>query len=425
MTVLTSVLVPPAPGPVDLLFHTAGRHASHPEAVPNVGVVLHLTGDAPDLADLRERVARHLHRLPCLTHVLATGDGPPHWRPAAPELDTHVVEERVTAGPGCLDDAVRENLHRALPADAPAWRLVLLAGHARREYCLALFSHHEVQDAANLVAVVETLLGADEGSGSAHAFGPGDVPVPAPPESLATSAYIWGDTRPHGLWNSPGLPLSGRRHVLWREVPTRLLVDTARAYDAGVNDVHLAALAHAVTRWAADHRPAAVRESLPVMLPVNLRTPAETGLPGNRFFLALLGLPGGEMTPARRLRRTLRATAPVKEPAYRQTLFHLTREAVYEQLVARTAAPDRLTAVASTFRVRTRLSHLGDPVRRVVPIICCPDGFPLTAAVFVYGETSTVSFQIDRALPAGDTVPELWLQAVESMATCAGDGGTR
>lgn len=90
--------------------------------------------------------------------------------------------------------------------------------------------------------------------------------------------------------------------------------ETARAYGATSNDVHLAALAHAVGRWAAEHRPDADRDPLPMMLPVNLRTPAEAGLPGNRFFLARVDLPGGPMTPARRLSRILPATAPSRTP---------------------------------------------------------------------------------------------------------------
>lgn len=431
MTVLTSVVAPPAPNPVDLLFHTAGKLASHQEAVPNVGVVLHLTGDTPDLTRLRERVARRLHRLPCLTHVLTTDDGPPRWTPSAPDLKEYVTERRVTAGPGCLDDTVRELLHRPLPDDTPAWRLVVLSGHATGRYCLALITHHAVQDAANLVTVVEILLGRDDDTPatSAAAFDTGRTATPEPRRLLDAAAYIWRNTRPHGLWNDPRRPLSGRRHVLWQEVPTRLLRDTGRAYGGTANDVHLAALAHAVGRWAAEHRPEADRDPLPVMLPVNLRTPAEAGLPGNRFHLARVDLPGGPMTPARRLGRTLPATAPLKDPSYRRELHRMTGQdpLSYGQLTAASAAPDRLTAVGSIFRIGERLTYEGDPVDRVVPIICCPEGFPLTVGLFLYGDTSTVSFQIDRSLPGAEEIPRLWRRAVDDMATCAEDpapGGT-
>jgi len=425
--VLTSVLAPPAPNPVDLLFHTAGRLASHPEAVPNVAVVLHLNGDAPDLERLRARVRHRLHLLPCLTHLLTTDDGPPRWTPSAPDLDRHIGEHRVAAGPGRLDDAVRELLHEPLPTDAPAWRLLVLAGHASRTYCLALFAHHEVQDAANLVTVAETLLDAPEdtsAAATAAAFGPGPVPRPGPREYLDTAAYIWRGTRPHGLWNTPDSPLSGRRHIIWQELPTRLLTETAKAYGATANDVHLAALAHAVSRWISEHRPEADQDFLPVMLPVNLRTPAETGLPGNRLHLARIDLPGGPLTPARRLRRTLPATARLKDPAYRQTLHRMLHDepaTTYRQLLARGAAPDRLTVVGSIFRIRRRLAYLGDPVERMVPIICCPEGFPLTAALFLYGDTSSAAFQIDRALPGAEDIPRLWRRAVEDMSTCAAE----
>ncbi|MDC0770202.1 wax ester/triacylglycerol synthase domain-containing protein [Streptomyces sp. HD] len=422
MPVLTSVIAPPAPNPVDLLFHAAGQLASHPEAVPNVAVVAHLTGTAPDLPELRASIGRRLHLLPCLTHVLTTDDDCPRWSPHAPDLEEHVFAHLVPAGPDRLDETVRELLRGPLPAGAPAWRLVLLSGHAPGKYCLALFSHHEVQDAANLVTVLETLLGPEDIADPSAAAFPGPVPSPEPRWFLDTTAFIWRNTRPHGLWNTARRPLSGRRHILWTEVPSRLIEETGRAYDATANDVHMAALAHAITRWAGEHHPEAASDPLPLMLPVNLRTRAETGLPGNRFFLARLDLPGGSMTAARRLGRTSAATAVLKDPAYKQTLHRITQrepKQTYHQLVARTAAPDRLTAVASIFRVRQPLAYLGDPVERVVPVICCPDGFPLTSALFLYAETSTVCFQIDRALPGAETIPLLWRRAVDDMATCA------
>ncbi|WP_416968152.1 wax ester/triacylglycerol synthase domain-containing protein [Streptomyces sp. 4F14] len=421
MTVLSSVLTPPAPGPVDLLFHTADRHASHPEATARVGIVLHLTGTTPDLPRLRERVARRLHRLPCLTHVLDADEGPPRWTPSAPDLDAHVTEQQVT---GNLDDTVRALLHRPLPTDAPAWRLTVLSGHAPRAYCLALITTHAVQDAANLVTVAQTLLASDDAPLADPTVA--TIPPPEPRQLLETSAHLWRNTHPHDLWNDPDRPLSGRRHILWEEVPTRLLRETAQAYDATTNDVHLAALAHAFGRWAAEHRPDADRNPLPVMIPVNLRAREETALPGNRFFLARLDLPGGPMTAARRLTRTLAATAPLRDPAHRPTLHRMIRQdpAEYAQLIARTAAPGSLTLVGSTYRIRERLTHLGDPVDRAAPIICCPDGFPLTTGLFLYGDTSTASFQIDRALPGAETIPRLWRRALDDMATCA-PGGDR
>ncbi|NNN38217.1 hypothetical protein HLK59_49565, partial [Streptomyces sp. S3(2020)] len=339
------------------------------------------------------------------------------------------TEHRVTADADPdPDDTVRDLLHRPLPTDAPAWRLTVLSGPAPRSYRLALITTHAAQDAANLVTVMEVLLAPadDTPSTSAVALDTGQDRRPAPPRLLDTTAYIWRNTRPHGLWSDPDRPLSGRRHVVWQEVPTGRLRDTARAYGATSNDVHLAALTHAVDRWAAEHRPDADRDALPMMLPVNLRDPAEAGFPGNRFFLARVDLPGGPMTPARRLSRTLPATAPLKDPAYRQSLNRMIRQdpAEYGQLIARTAAPGSLTVVGSIFRIAGRLTYDGDPVERVVPVICCPDGFPLTVGLFLYGDTSTASFQIDRALPGAESIPRLWRRALDDMATCA-PGGER
>ncbi|MFC7310826.1 wax ester/triacylglycerol synthase domain-containing protein [Streptomyces monticola] len=416
---------PSTPNPVDMLFHGAGEAASHSESVPNVGVVLHLTGNTPDLAQLRGRVSRRLDQLPCLTHTLTVRDGAPQWTPARPDLQEHVVERRTTAGAGCLDDTVRTLLHEPLPATGPAWRLVLLSGHATGRYCLVFLTHHSVQDAANIMAVAEALFGPEAGTGasSATALTPGDLRPPKLRQLLNTTAHTWRNTRPHSMWNSPTQPLSGRRHVLWQDVPTDLLKDAGRAYGATSNDVHLAALAHAITQWAGEHWPEAREGGVPIMVPVNLRTADEVALPGNRFFLARIDLPGGAMTAPSRLRRSLQATAPLKDPGYKQTLYQLSRHAprqVLEQLLARSAAPDRLTVVGSIFKIRQSLHYHGDPVDRIVPMICCPDGFPLTVGLFLYGETSTACFQIDQALPEADQIPRLWRQAIDAIAQAAG-----
>ena len=425
MSVLTSVLAPPAPNPVDLLFHAAGQNASHPEAEPRVGAVLHLTGSPPDLAQLRGRVSRRLDRLPCLSHVLRADDGPPRWVSVRPDLEQHVGAHRSRAGADGVDDAVRELLRQPLPVGAPAWRLVVLAGHAAHEYCLVYLTHHSVQDAGNIVSVLETLFGPDEGSGPTSSTVPRfeDTGLPGPRQVLGTVAHTWRGTRPHGLWTSSAQPLSGCRHTLWQDMPNRLLRETARAYGATRNDVHLAALTHAISQWAAEHRPEACRDPLPMMVPVNLRTHDETALPGNRFFLARLDLPGGSMPAPVRLRRTLAPTGPLKDPAYRQSLYRLTRHTprtLLDQVIARSAQPDSLTAVGSIFTVRKPLRYHGDPVHRFAPIICCPNGFPLAVGLFLYGETSTASFQIDSALTGAEAIPRLWRQAVDDMAAGVG-----
>ncbi|MFM9442529.1 hypothetical protein [Streptomyces acidiscabies] len=417
----------PVPNPVDLLFHGAGQSAVHPEAVPNVGAVLHLSGTAPDLDALVRHVAPRIGTLPCLTHRLVDSGPAVHWARQFPDTARHITAHSLPRGVDHLDTAVRDLLREPLPDAAPAWRLCLLTGHTPDGYTLLYLTHHAVQDAAGIFSVLEALFGPPIAPSQSSGVAPriADGPAPGAVQMVRSVRHTLRNTRRHGLWTAPDRPLSARRDVLWADVPTGVLRTAGRTLGCSPNDIHLTALAHAVAEWAQEHWPRAAHPALPVMIPVNLRTPDEVGLPGNRFFLARVDLPGGPSSAAGRLPGTLAATAPLKSPAHRSALHRLTHRAprpLARKFTFRAATPDRLTVVGSIFGSRHPLSFLGDPVHRVVPLICCPQGFPLTAALFLYGETSTACFQIDRALPEAHTLPERWRRAVDEI-TSGGSAG--
>ncbi|MGH1555821.1 hypothetical protein ACRAWF_40250 [Streptomyces sp. L7] len=93
-------------------------------------------------------------------------------------------------------------------------------------------------------------------------------------------------------------------------------------------------------------------------------------------------------------------------------------------MIAASAAPDRLTVGGSIFRMDTRFAYEGDPIDRVVPIICCPDGFPSRSDSSSTARRRPPRFQIDRSLPGAMEIPGLWRRAVDDMASCA-PGGDR
>ncbi|KMS77347.1 hypothetical protein ACM01_01625 [Streptomyces viridochromogenes] len=410
----------PAPSPADLVLVKAEELAEHPDANARIGAVLHLTGAVPDLAGLREYVTVRLGGLPCLTHVL-TGNGPTaRWMPADPDMTRHIRAQHVGGDPEALETAVRSALREPWPEGAPAWRMILLHGHVPDGFALLYLSHHAVQDGANIVAVMDAL------------FGPRALPeqLPAPArdasrtpraglrQTARSTVSLLRHARRHRLWQSASHPLSSRRHLLWAQAPSAGLRAAARAGGASINDVYLTAVVHAITQWAKDAWPRAAGTAIPVMIPVNVRTPDEVAAPGNRLFLTRIDLPGGTMPVDRRLARTRAVTSVLKSAGHKTVLrAALTRlpRRLLQLLVDASTVPGRLTICASYLVVRQPL-HYGDAaVHRIDPIMCCPPGVPLAVVAATYEDTTSVSFRIDTALPGADSLPERWRQAVTEL----------
>lgn len=414
----------PHPSPADLVMCEAERLADHPDANATVGAVLHLTGAVPDPTGLREHVTAHLAGLPCLTHVL-TGDGPTaRWTPAVPDLARHVRAQRVAGEPGALEAAVRLHLREPWTEGVPAWRMVLLHGHVADGFALLYLTHHAVQDGASVVTVMETLFGPplrpEQFSVLARDVSP--VPRPRPRQAVRSTVVLLRHARKHRLWRSASHPLSGRRHTLWVQAPSGGLRTVARAAGASTNDVYLTALAHAIAQWAEESWPGATGAAIPVMVPVNLRTPDEAAAPGNRLFLTRIDLPGGAMPVGRRLARTRPLTSALKSAEHRTVLraalIRLPR-GLFRRLVAASTVPGRLTVCASSLVMRRRLHYGEAAVHRIDPVICCPPGVPLAVVALSYGDTTSVCFRIDRALPDGDTLPARWSRALADLAAVA------
>ncbi|WP_167450110.1 wax ester/triacylglycerol synthase domain-containing protein [Streptomyces hyaluromycini] len=414
----------PDPSPADLVMVKAEQLAEHPDANSTVGAVLHLTGDVPDLAALREHVTARLADLPCLTHVL-TGDGPTaQWTPAAPDMARHVRDRQVASAPEALEATVRLLLQEPWAEGAPAWRMILLHGHTPDGFALLYLTHHAVQDGANVVTVMEALFGPrllpEQFSVPTRDICP--IPRPRLCQVLRSTVTLLRHARRHRLWQSASHPLSSRRHTMWTQVPSAGLRTAARAAGASTNDVYLTAVAHAITQWAYDAWPRAAGVSIPVMVPVNLRTPDEAGAPGNRLFLARIDLPGGTMPMGRRLARAQAVTTPLKSAGHKTVLrAALTRlpQPLLRRLVAVGTVPGRLTVCASYLVVRRRLHYGEAAVRRIDPVICCPPGVPMAIAAVSYEGTTSACFRIDRALPGADSLPARWRQALADLVATA------
>ncbi|MFE2746134.1 wax ester/triacylglycerol synthase domain-containing protein [Streptomyces scopuliridis] len=412
------------PSPADLVMREAERLAEHPDANATVGAVLHLTGAVPDLAGLRGHVIARLAGLPCLTHVL-TGDGPrARWMPAVSDMARHIRGHQVASEPKALEATVRLLLREPWTEGAPAWRVILVHGHVPDGFALLYLTHHAVQDGANVVTVMEALFGPEllPEQFSTLSLGVSSISRPRLRQALRSTVTLVRHARSHHLWRWPAHPLSSRRHLLWAQAPSTGPRTAARASGASTSDVYLTGVAHAITQWAEHAWPRAAGLAIPVMVPVNLRTPDEVAAPGNRLFLTRIDLPGSTMPVGRRLART-RAVTPALKSAEHRTVLRaaLTRlpRRLFERFVAASTVPGRLTLCASYLVVRRRLHYGEAPVHRFDPIICCPPGVPMAVAAISYGDTTSACFRIDQALPDTDSLPAHWRQAPADLAATA------
>ena len=123
--------------------------------------VIHLTESAPDLAQLRARIAERIHLAPALTRRLETGrDRTPGWVPDPDfAVEQHVVEHHHdhpvdAAG---LRRCVATLFEQRLERDRPLWRVDLVTlrdGHR----ALVWRIHHALADGAASVRYGRTLL---------------------------------------------------------------------------------------------------------------------------------------------------------------------------------------------------------------------------------------------------------------------------
>ncbi|MDA1360961.1 hypothetical protein O1R50_15120 [Glycomyces luteolus] len=389
--------------------------AVSPATRPHVGVVLHCAGAPPSL----ERIAAHVReRLPMVPALRSLPAGK-RWRIAADlDLEPHVVERRIAPAPASLEAAVGDLIRAPLPEHAPAWQLHLLHGHTEDGFALLYRVHHSLQDGGGVVHTLEALF-ADGAEAPSSAERPviAEVPRVSLRDMVTAAGAFLGGMRRAGTWASYPAGFSGERMPRWCEVPVDRLRRVARARGASVNDVYLAALAHALTE-AARQLPSAPA-AVPFLVPVNLRRPGEEDAPGNRVVLASIVVPGGRGGAEERLALTPGATGVLKSARLREAMRRitaLTPTAVMAKGRRQVSRPAHAATLASSLALPRRLGFQGARVTRVSPVMWAPLGVPVAVVLLTYDDTATVCFTLDPAMPGLDELPDHWQAAVASWS---------
>jgi WS/DGAT/MGAT family acyltransferase len=364
-------------------------HQESPTTQMHIGALIVLEGPPPPFVELRDHVRSRLPRVPRYRQKLATpplGLGRQLWiDDPAFNLDYHL---RHTALPRPGGDAELRRLvgrlfAQRLDRTKPLWELWYVEGLAGGRTALISKTHHSLVDGVSgvdLATVLFDLEAEPQETEGGDAWQPRPEPTGAElaaaslrdaarlpfrgiealgraPRELAEAREAiegLGEVVWAGLNPPPDTPLNVRigPHRRFEVAAARLsdLKEVKDAFGGTVNDVVLAVVAGALSRWF--HARGLRTEGLELRagVPVSVRTPDERGAMGNRLTQLVAPLPIGLRDPVERLHRISASMADVKE----------SKQALGAKVIAgaQEFAPPTLLAQASRLNFSTRFYNL-------------------------------------------------------------------
>jgi len=247
-----------------------------------------------------------------------------------------------------LKRLVGQIMSQQLDRRRPLWELWVVEGLEEQRFGLVLKTHHCVVDGISGVDLMSVLLRTDPD----ETF---EAPEPWRPRPAPSSLELLGDAveRQAGklarvlretanllrdaqaarqrvvdsashLWEflRAGLrlpdptpingPIGPFRRCDWTSLDLAEVKQVKNRLGCTVNDVILATVAGAMRRYFLRHGADVATLDFRVVVPVNMRTPEEAGMLGNRVSAWLCSLPLGEPSPLRRARRIAATTARLK-----------------------------------------------------------------------------------------------------------------
>ncbi|MDQ0792386.1 wax ester/triacylglycerol synthase domain-containing protein [Streptomyces sp. B1I3] len=417
---------------IDRAFLSLER--THPDVRWDTGGVAYLSGPPPKLADLRAYVGMSLPGLPMLASRVEGRTRRSRWQQDADfDVDRH-VHEAVADGPAEWEPAMDTALNTPLPPGTH-WGIWLVHGHAPDEYAVCYRFRHACQDGSAAAVVFRALLGGGEPSARPvlRVGRRADMPRRAG-RALGLAAKFGYDALVGrgGSQAAPFVPTGERR--LWRgRTPLADLRHIGATAGGSAHDVHLAALAGALSAWSVESGVPLPRVS--ALVPVDARRQDEEQTWGNRCFALPVNLPvdpvpgpggsAGGHSPRQRLERVMATTAKLRSEPWRQGIQDLVRfmpdrptEWYLRKVMSR-----RVTDILATSMPLSEEGVLG--ATQVTGTALLPLVFPghlFGVGLSFFGTWAEVSFVTDRALPLAERLPALWERAVDDLRPDPVDG---
>jgi WS/DGAT/MGAT family acyltransferase len=263
------------------------------------------------------------------------------------DLDFHLRRSALPSpgGRSQLERAVGRVLSRPLDRSKPLWELYVFEGLESDRTAALLKLHHALADGIGSMMIGSALFDLDPdaplGDPPKTPWRPEPMPTREellrsaigemtlhPAEAIAraarapqraieavlqtfvdASALIGMGPAPSGPFDGP---LGPARRFAISDVPFERVRVIKRSLGGTINDVVLTAVAIGLHKLAIARGEATKGRSLRVMVPVSVRSRAETGDVGNRVAPAFLEVPIGHMTPRSRLAKVRTATDQLK-----------------------------------------------------------------------------------------------------------------
>lgn len=331
-------------------------------ALRSTVVVIAWLDRAPDWDVLTGRIDRVSRLMPSLRQRVVETPYQltvPRWS-YDPHFDLSWHLSRVTAPPPGSPDAVLQLARRAAMAAfdraRPLWEVTLVEGLEGGKAALVIKLHHSLSDgvgamrvlklvadwhrkpapldemppaprgeSADPLALITDAVVEAAGQGAQLAWRGAETAIPAMIRSaldpvreirgiVAMARSIYRTAAPNRSTLSPLMrDRAMTRHLATMEVPLDDLKRAAKTVDGTVNDAFLAAVVGGLRSYHEHHQVAV--ESLRALMPINLRTAADTNW-GNKITLQRLIVPLAERDPAARMRAVHRVVSQARaEPS--------------------------------------------------------------------------------------------------------------
>lgn len=357
----------------------------------------------------------------------------PAWTPAASfNLDDHVFHE-ILPEPGDDDRfkaLLTDLINRRIPLDRPLWRLHVVSGLADGRSALVLRWHHCMADAEGtleiLKSLLETRLPDDDSAGGISQAGRvrnerAQRALARPGSTLSREGRLrLARLVEYARTPGPDLPffkpVTGRMTVAWRHLPLAQFRSIARAADATVSDVVLAALGSAVERFARNNDIAVDGAYFRVQVPANVRLPNKYGDLGNELAMLPGVVPLGLDDPLERLRRVAAYNRELKAlnmagamhglmgPAFgvatppgQALLCRLSVSRPYLNLARRLQLPPHEHALMTSIVLPpAKYSVQGHCVTAMVNFVACQFNMGFVSSAVTYNDEVTLTLSADE-----------------------------
>lgn len=430
--------------PADAFF----AHVASDDVRQEIGAVLELDPIAPgvslDAETLRAVLAERVSGLPPLRRRLVRRPRLGWSVDGDVDVDDHVHEHVVLLDvddaeiSDVINDVVDGFWTAPMPADRPAWQMLLVRGGSQGRAVLAVKMLHAHGDGVSALGLLDRLLTPASDDRLVERGGrPGPVARRTAAQALRRSGVsvrgLWslatrGRPPRHALNSRPiGSPA---RSFVGVPLPADALRDTARALHAQPHELAFSVIADGIGRMLEDMGLLRNPPILRAMVPIAMRPPRLDRIVGNWTGAAALDLPVGPMPPAQRLaavQKELRRRIGRGEPQAAQVVMEIAGAlpSPVHAWFARLVYNRRFFSTIITYMPGARGPRwcAGARVRAMYPVLPLTEGVPLTVGAVAAGATVGVGVFFDPSLKLDrDDVAASVILAFEA-ARVAGSSG--